>query len=130
VNENLNTSVPEEVSNALYNMSDHLPVALKLKLNVSRAKPVKIQTNSEGNIYISNPVENTLQIRFYHEALTLPLKAELYSTIGEMIFKEEMIFNGEYYSFDQNLTAITKGLYILKISDNQSISIIRKILKN
>jgi hypothetical protein len=54
-----NTSIPTPIVNALYNMSDHLPVVMKLILN---GGGVGIGSNGLGVIEITNPFSDQLLI--------------------------------------------------------------------
>ena len=59
-------SVLEEVMNALYNTSDHLPVLLKVRINNSQSQLIG-NVKKEFNIFIRNPVSDVLYVNIKGE---------------------------------------------------------------
>lgn len=120
-----NSSVPADVLDALYNMSDHLPVVLKLKIS-SGTSSLDEKSSNYRKIKFENPVNDMLHIRF-SEALKSQVILEIYSSFGNMI-KTKMILSG---SDDVNidLSGFSPGLYLFSLSDNTGTFDSYKIIK-
>jgi len=124
INYPANQDVPSVVADALYNMSDHLPVIMDLSIDVS---PVSIPTLADFDVRVINPIRNNLQINI------LPtneedMLIELYSLEGKLLMRSQQRVSGdgEYLEFD---FPYASGFYILKISDSKNACIIKKLVK-
>ncbi len=126
-----NTSVPTDVLNALYNMSDHIPIRADFVLSPSKPLPQGISADLkkfEQQIYFENPVIENLKIHVNAELLTKKLSFELYDINAKRIISLT-------HKFDENdLTYalpfdLQKGIYILKIRNENGWEIQRKLLK-
>lgn len=126
-----NTSVPADVLNALYNMSDHIPVRADFVFNPT--KPVIQGINFANNkfseqVQIQNPFSNELNIHVNAELLNKKVRFDLYDLNAKCIISltkkiETNDFNIEFpYELPQ-------GIYILKMQNEQSGVIQRKLLK-
>ncbi len=126
-----NTSVPTDVLNALYNMSDHIPIRADFVLSPTKPLPQGISADLkkfENQIYFENPVNEQLKIHVNAELLNKKLSFELYDINAKRI----IILN---HYFEENDLAFTlpfdlqKGVYILKIRNENGWEIQRKLLK-
>lgn len=81
INSPYNPSIPDSISNALYYMSDHLPVIMDLKTDYTAS--IKTEINEELNWYY-NPMTNQLIFNQYMQ------EAEfiLYNLGGQLIFHQ------------------------------------------
>jgi len=61
-NDPSNETLPGNVINALYYMSDHLPVVLKLHVDANPATSTEIQDLSSSSIRVSNPFDSYINI--------------------------------------------------------------------
>ena len=126
-----NTSVPTDVLNALYNMSDHIPIRADFVLSPSKPLPQGISADLkkfEQQIYFENPVNENLKIHVNAELLTKKLSFELYDINAKRIISLTHKFD------DNDLTYalpfdLQKGVYILKIRNENGWEIQRKLLK-
>lgn len=122
-----NTSVPSDVLNSLYHMSDHLPVILDLKidktLSISEIDRIPIL-----NLTFNNPVNDELKLNFITKS-KIDLTISIYSVLGKRLFQKE--FSG-VSDFQYNIPTdkLNKGFYLLSITDKQGNKIIRKFIKN
>lgn len=127
-----NTSVPTDVLNALYNMSDHIPI--RADFVITPTIPV-IQglnnSNSKFNqqVQIVNPISNELIVHVTAELLNKNLKFELYDLSAKKIISINKFINQNDFSFALPFD-LQKGIYILKIQDEHTGVIQRKLLKN
>lgn len=119
-----NTSVPENVLSALYNMSDHLPVIMdmlvtdKLGFGESPFQNLKISYN--------NPVKDDLEITFNNDQST-EIIFDLLGINGNIIYS--ISTNGNLNSINIPTSQLVKGLYLLKISNKKGDTTYRKVIK-
>lgn len=109
----VNTTVPADVLNALYNLSDHLPVTLDLKIS-SSASNIKDQSFNKFIIEYKNPVNDILNIsirEIHDDTLTL----EIYSCTGAKLDTQTLRPGISTTSFD--LASYAKGMFFLIIRD-------------
>ncbi|MDI3527956.1 MAG: hypothetical protein PWR03_2140 [Tenuifilum sp.] len=117
-----NTSVPSEVAYALYNMSDHLPVIMKVTYTSENTSA----STTEKTIPISynNPVNDILRINVLDPT---PIKSiYIFNILGNMVYSNSAIENHTInIDFSQN----PSGIYLatLQLADNRKRII--KIIK-
>lgn len=119
-----NDEVPSAVANALYNMSDHLPVVMDLAVDIT---PLSINERADFHVSVVNPVVDQLDVD-----LQVPKEGryyfEIYSADGRLL-------NKYMYGVSTGLEHITidfpyaSGLYILLIHDEYNGRIIKKLIK-
>ncbi|PCJ77849.1 MAG: hypothetical protein COA57_16475, partial [Flavobacteriales bacterium] len=105
-----NTTVPNSVANALYEMSDHLPVVMDLLV---RNWPSSISEERDKlRIKITNPFNDWLNISI--EGITSEkLIAKIYDISGRLML-ETNISNTDRI----NTKILKKGFYLLQLSEN------------
>ena len=127
VNSPFNNAVPEEIAEALYVMSDHLPVVLDF--NIKTSTGIDDYNPSESLIAnVINPVrDNKLELDIFSDR-DRSVTFRLYTTDGRLVSTfTEPVHDGS--------TKITKefpyssSLYFLQISDGQKQIVTRKIVK-
>lgn len=121
-----NAAVSPEVAEALQNMSDHLPVTLKLRvdktlsLNDQSSKPFLTQLSP-------NPAHDLLKISFYNQKGSF-LNFEILNLQGQIVWSEY----GDYPSGNQsrtlNLRILQRGVYLLRVSDASGRSEFSKLV--
>lgn len=109
-----NKSVPSEVLNALYNMSDHLPVEMKL---VYSNNTTSVQSNDYSNkIIYNNPAPEKLRILLNSEAESIS-SVNIYSIIGQRVVSNKYSDN-------------SKEVEISTVDINSRVFIVEVILSN
>ena len=105
-----NTSVPYNVLEALYYMSDHLPVVMKTEIgyNVS----IKEVANTPWKGYYANQ-----HFYFSSENMEEKLMVEVYDVLGKLIQTAQ--FNNQN-QFQLAINENIKGVFILKITSNKT----------
>ena len=119
-----NNLIPTEIANALYNLSDHLPVLMDLNVNAT----LGIE-NIADNIHVNvvNPVQNRLSVYvnlLQNEVFTF----EIYSMEGKLLesFREALSAGNNHIEHDFGYPS---SFYILKITDSKQNIISKKLVK-
>ena len=104
-----NTSVPANVLSALYYMSDHLPVVMKLYYNEAvSVNELTIQSNWNGyfsnNNFVFKSSQNENQLNIL-----------VFDVVGKLV--KNVSFENQP-SFNINLNSLSTGLYFVKVSAN------------
>jgi hypothetical protein len=105
-----NFSVPSSVMNALYYMSDHLPVIMQLQLDQTSS----ISELNKKILLRSNMVTET--IRFNQ---SLNETVEIYSVTGKKLLQRQL--NGKSI----NVNGLSSGAYILVIGEETSLKFVK-----
>lgn len=128
----INTSVPSNVLNALYNMSDHLPIIADFAIKPAKPLPQGfdgIKKKRASEIQIENPVNDDLNIHVSAFYLNKKLKFELYNLSAQKIESFEIKFSDNDYKYEFR-NPLLRGMYILNIIDEDGIQIQKKIVIN
>ena len=113
VNQGNNTSVPAEVAEALFDGSDHLPVTMKIAVDVH----LGVEDLEAQSLYASvapNPASDKAVVSFFNPAQG-QVQLELYSLQGQLLQCEADIFSEGSQQYELALHDITKGFYLLRI---------------
>lgn len=119
-----NTSVPDSVLQALYYMSDHLPVICDLETNLGTHMQKSFRSNIEIDIF-PNPVSDLLTVNL--KSFSGKIKINIISNLGVVIKEKEFLINGNPYQFNFDLSGLPSGVYYLSV-ESENIQEIRKIL--
>lgn len=114
VDQGYNSSVPAEVAEALFDGSDHLPVTMKIAVDVHLGMEDH-ETQSPFATVAPNPVADMAQVHFFNPA-DGNVQFELYSLQGQLMAKESALFVSGSQQFDLNLQDLPKGFYLLRIA--------------
>lgn len=127
INSGTNAAVPDSIADALYLMSDHLPVTLSLRVDQTVGITDFSQTEFAQLIY-ANPVEDALYIslNLYRET---NLNISIANILGQTLFSADKESSGTLVNYTLPVTDLQSGIYFLKITDQQNRSIIRKFVK-
>ena len=105
-----NTSVPYNVLEALYYMSDHLPVVMKTEIGYSVGMKEQVTTPWKG--YYANQ-----HFYFSSENMEEKLMVEVYDVLGKLIQTAQ--FNNQK-EFQLAITENIKGVFFVKITTNKT----------
>ncbi len=126
VNQNYNSSVPADVAEALYDSSDHLPVTMKIAVDVH----LGVDDNETQNLYATvapNPASDKAVVHFFNPSQGL-VQFEMYSLQGQLMQHESAEFSEGSQQFELSFHDLTKGFYLLRVvhSDgwNQTIKLV------
>lgn len=105
-----NPTIPSDMTNALYYMSEHLPVVLKLILNDTIISGIQTLSNQQASFELyPNPSNSKINILASGNNKIESIK--LVSILGEEIFSN--IINSNQASID--VSSFSKGLYLIQI---------------
>ncbi|HPE54960.1 MAG TPA: T9SS type A sorting domain-containing protein [Bacteroidales bacterium] len=117
-----NSSVPADVLNALYAMSDHLPVVIDIVVDAN----LKVNENSivDFNFTFNNPASDKLTIHIsdnQHSSFNIDLQS---------IYGQNMLptFHTHSSMIDIDLSGLPKGIYIVKLSKDTTAFMGRKLI--
>ncbi len=123
-----NSSVPANVLNALYNMSDHLPVVMDLEVDKTLSS-IKIIDHSFADIRINNPVKETLNLTVtLHKQSSL--KIEIFSVHGQLIFEKAVTPASNQFNFSIPINDLKSSIYLVKITGRNNNPVVFKFLKD
>ena len=102
------------IREALYYMSDHLPVTLELQTNETLLNTPEFSINNSIKILNGNSIKNNLKIKVNNSEKTI---SELYifNSLGQKI-TEVIIGKSSHLTIDTS--HLTSGLYIIKTNNN------------
>ena len=124
INSPTNQDVPYDVANALYNMSDHLPVIMDLSVDVT---PVSVASMADFDVYVINPVKDKLQINIL-PSNEEDMLIELYSLEGKLLMRKQQKVSSDGIQIECDFP-YSSGFYLLKISDSKNGYVVKKIVK-
>lgn len=116
VDQGSNTSVPAEIAEALFDGSDHLPVTMKIAVDVH----LGVEDHEAQNLYASvapNPASDRAVVHFFNPAQG-HVQFDLYSLQGQLMQHESTEFSEGAQQFELPLESLTKGFYLLRIRHN------------
>ena len=119
-----NTTVPAEVITALFNFSDHLPVICDFEIKTTN----KIQDNRTSFfVNVENPVKDAINMRIFAENEQV-YHFQIFTITGKLIDQfSERIFSGN--NTISRKFEFTPSFYILKITNEQHETLIKKLVK-
>ncbi|MCK4664276.1 MAG: T9SS type A sorting domain-containing protein [Bacteroidales bacterium] len=116
-----NTDLPQELINALYNMSDHLPVIMEIEIDQTK---VSLNTYNKQihkiNIYDDN--KNNICVQICDESKE-DLKIQIWSILGQKIYEKNYFKNIDCFKILVSKNKLNKGIYFVSvITDNFAYS--------
>jgi hypothetical protein len=123
----LNNSVPEDVLEALFNMSDHLPVVMKIIVGEN----LGLQKIRENNFTLSmqNPVHNHLDLTVIAQKL-INLDIQILNPQGQLLFSNSYPIDESTESIHIPFNKFTNGVYLMQLGESQTKFSTWKIIKN
>ncbi len=122
-----NTSVPSDVLNALYYNSDHLPVTLKLF--VDKTLGINEWQNSDiEEVRVVNPAGNELKLTLSAKKPTR-LEVNIISITGQILINKRFNINPGQTTYSIPVSSLKPGLYLVRLTDGQSVTVVRKMVK-
>ena len=113
VNQGYNSAVPAEVAEALFNGSDHLPVTMKIAVDVH----LGVEDHEAQSLYATvapNPASDRAAVSFFNPSKG-QVQFELYSLQGQLMQHEAAFFGEGSQQYELSFHDLTKGFYLLNI---------------
>jgi hypothetical protein len=122
-----NTAVSQEISEALLNVSDHLPIVLQLRVDKVLQTPEHSSNPFMAEIY-PMPVTSEMNVSFYLQQPGM-VKFEILDAQGRLIAAEEHYFqNGkQVYSFGTD--QLKAGFYFVRMRSQMGHSTVLRLVK-
>ena len=114
VNQGYNSSVPGEVAEALFDASDHLPVTMKIAVDVKLGVNESEETTLEAFV-TPNPATDVANVHFFNPSQGL-VQFDLYSLQGQLVQRESGNFVEGSQQFELSLQDLTAGFYLLRMT--------------
>ena len=113
VDQGYNSSVPAEIAEALFDSSDHLPVTMKIAVDVH----LGVEDNVTQSLYATvapNPASDKAVVHFFNPLQGLA-QFEMYSLQGQLLQHVSAEFSEGSQQFELSLEGLMKGFYLLRI---------------
>ena len=126
VDQGYNSSVPADVAEALFDGSDHLPVTMKIAVDVQ----VGLEDHEAQSLMASvapNPASDKAIVHFYNPSQG-QVELELYSIQGQMMQRQAAVFGEGSQQHELSLEGLTKGFYLLRIKHSDGWEQIVKLV--
>ncbi|MBQ2499368.1 MAG: T9SS type A sorting domain-containing protein, partial [Bacteroidales bacterium] len=127
INSPANTEVSQEVADALYNNSDHIPVTMELEIATNYSVN-ELSANVLNYDIFPNPATDVVNMRFYQDNIG-EANILLFNTLGQMVYSEEIYVSESLSEHAINVENLQKGLYFLKITNADGLTKTVKFVK-
>ena len=129
LNTTSNSVVPNIVAQALYKMSDHLPVYLELEIDQNRGEPLKISDSEVENVkvFYNNPANDYLNLKL-NLGFRKNVRIEIFSIQGVKLYSKQFGNNITSTEEQINVSDFPDGIYVLNISDQNGLIYSSKIV--
>jgi exonuclease III len=121
-----NTSLPQEVITALYEMSDHLPVVAEFYMGEQNSS-ISLTTDPQFYANVVNPIDDKLVFKLQTIYKNKIINLRLMNISGAIVYETQILTQtDQIYSYD--MTGLSKGVYILNFNGegiNQSVKLVK-----
>lgn len=119
-----NNSVPANVLNALYDMSDHLPVIAEFALHKNT---VGIAEFSAPDVRINNPVSDILQAEIYGKANLFP-SYRILNLTGKVVLTGSYVQNNTSWQATIDVSKLPNGIYLFETKTRSGAIAVKKVI--
>jgi endonuclease/exonuclease/phosphatase family metal-dependent hydrolase len=123
INSPANTAVSSAIANSLYNMSDHLPVIMDLRFEVSQPSGADPASNSFFAGVFPNPFTNQIDVRF---TTTVNGSLRLIDCAGRELWIQSLTNETEV---QLETASLPPGIYILEMVTAAGEKLAKKLVK-
>ena len=119
VDQGYNSSVPAELAEALYDASDHLPVTMKIAVDVH----LGVEDDEVQSLFATvapNPATDFAKVGFFNPTEG-NIQFELYSLQGQLVTQASEHFVSGSQQFDLNLQDLPNGFYMLRMTHESGL---------
>lgn len=126
----VNSEVTQEIADALYNMSDHLPVVMKLRvdktLDINEIYHKQFVAGIAPNPVATTGFKTNLKI---NGRISGDLTVELFDSQGNRIQKQNLSDTSVDQTMALDFGSVSAGIYLLKITGENGFSQVLKVVK-
>ena len=119
VDQGYNSAVPAEVAEALFDGSDHLPVTMKISVDVHLGVEEETAQCLQASV-APNPVTDKTFVHFFNPAQG-QVQFELYSLQGQLMQRASDVFSEGTQQFELDLQGLPKGFYLLRMTHESGL---------
>ena len=127
INYGTNNSAPDSIIEALYGMSDHLPVVLNLGLDQAVGMN-EVQTEN-FDVTFPNPVDENLHLSISSESFA-QFEISIVNLLGQTVFADTRQITGPRANIEIPVSKFNQGLFFLTVSDGKHKPVTKKFIKN
>jgi hypothetical protein len=124
----VNTSAPMAVIEALYNMSDHLPVGLQLVTRPAILSSDRTIFGEPVGLHFNNPVRDFLNLRI--TGFSGMVEVSVYSVTGNrmLTLSSQQFYEGAVLRVD--VSNLTPGIYLVRVASPKIAPMVKMLLKH
>ena len=126
LNSGTNASAPNNVIQALYNMSDHLPITLEFK--VDQTVGIRDIQKPSFEVVFQNPVNGNIDLTLLTSGKE-NFKLAITNILGQQLFSKIIEVSGNIANTTLPTCNLNKGIYFLKLTDSKNNSVVKKFVK-
>ena len=126
INSPTNFAVSQEVADALFHNSDHIPVTMELLVQYNIGVD-EYEENVLSFDVFPNPASDDINIRFYQDNLG-KAKILLFNTLGQTVYSSDIFIDDCLTEHVINVDNLPKGLYFLKITNADGLTNTSKVI--
>ena len=124
INSPQNQAIPQNVANALFNQSDHLPVITEFLID---AQVGVTQYHRDFMLKVANPVRDNLTVFMQNEEPD-QYRFEIYSIDGRLLDVFEESLDADAHTLNHAFS-YPKGIYLLKVSNSKGQNQVVKLVR-
>lgn len=126
--EPVNSSAPLAVINALYNMSDHLPVGFQLVTRPTILSSDRIMHGTPVGFHFNNPVRDYLNLRI--TGFSDMVEVSVYSVTGNLMLAllPQQLYEGATLQVD--VSHLIPGIYLIRVASPKIAPMVKMMLKH
>lgn len=125
VNSGTNSSVPATIADALYDLSDHLPVRMEIDITKSNIGIDEAEKSLEL-LRHNNPFDQQLNL-FFASNLQEKVEVQILTLTGKVVRKLTLEVGSKEFSINTN--TLSKGIYLLNLETDGGENVVKKIIK-
>lgn len=122
-----NTSVPPSILNCLYEMSDHLPVMMKIEL-ASTGAGLNSHTDNNFRFWFENPTSDEVLVNFECD-LNTSFELSFVDLTGRAQIKKQIIAPTGFSNERISLSNVANGVYFVVVKSKSGFILTQKLLK-
>lgn len=129
INQGSNTSAPQDVIEAVFDCSDHLPITMKLAVT-AKLDVDEYDLASEYHASLApNPATDAVNICFFNQIDGM-INFDIYNIQGQLVAQQSASFSRGNQLHPMDISHLAKGFYVLRISNkNHQVETLKLIVK-